>query len=153
MNFLAAILLMHLDEENAFWMFVQMMKRYSLDGLYIESAPLMQQILRKLDYWMKEFLPKLHTHFKRQDISVSIFASQWLRTLFSYNFPIEIVFRIWDLFLLEGTDFLIWISLITLDACQDELLQLRTVEIMNLLKSLPENSFMTLSQHLNSDSQ
>jgi len=149
MNFLAAVLCMQLDEENAFWLFVQLMKKYSLEGFYTESAPLLQQTLKKFDYWMAELLPKLHDHFKREGIAVSIFASQWFRTLFSYNFPIDIVFRIWDVFLLEGIDFLIWIGLITLDACQEQLLHLHTMDILNFFKHLPKESFVSLAQQLN----
>lgn len=55
---------------------------------------------------------------KSKGISIEIFSSQWLRTLYSYNFPLEIVFRIWDVFFVEGMDFLIWVGLILLDSCK-----------------------------------
>jgi len=153
MNFLAAILLMHMDEEPAFWLFVQLMKKYSLDGFFTNTAPLLGQCAQKFDYWMNELLPQLYAHFQDEGIAVSIFASQWLKTLYSYNFPLEIVFRIWDVFLLEGTDFLIWIGLITLDACQDQLLNLHAIDILNYLKNLPEPCFTYLAQHLNAQTR
>jgi len=153
MNFLVAILLMHMNEENAFWLFVQLMKKYSLDGFFTNTTPLLELCLKKFDYWMSELLPQLRQHFIDEGIEVSIFASQWLRTLYSYNFPLEIVFRIWDVFLLEGTDFLIWVGLITLDSCQDDLLKLRAMDILNYLKNLPETSFTTLAQHLNAQTK
>jgi len=153
MNFLVAILLMHMNEENAFWLFVQLMKKYSLDGFFTNTTPLLELCLKKFDYWMSELLPQLHQHFKDEGIAVTIFASQWLRTLYSYNFPLEIVFRIWDVFLLEGTDFLIWVGLITLDSCQDELFKLHAMDILNYLKNLPDTSFTTLAQHLNAQTK
>jgi len=148
MNFLVAILLMHLDEENAFWLFVQLMKKYSLDGFFTGKTPLLEQCLRKFDYWLGELLPQLQEHFLNEGIVISIFSSQWLKTLYSYNFPLDIVFRIWDVFLMEGTDFLIWVGLIALDSLEEQLLKLHAMEINNLLKNLPEGSFNALAQHL-----
>jgi len=120
---------------------------------FTNTTPLLELCLKKFDYWMSELLPQLRQHFIDEGIAVSIFASQWLRTLYSYNFPLEIVFRIWDVFLLEGTDFLIWVGLITLDSCQDDLLKLRAMDILNYLKNLPETSFTTLAQHLNAQTK
>jgi len=153
MNFLAAILLIHMDEENAFWCFVQLMKKYSLEGFFTNTTPLLDAVLKKFDYWMSELLPQLHDHFKDEGIAVSIVASQWFKTIFSYNFPLEIVFRIWDVFLLEGTDFLIWVGLVTLESCQEQLLLLKAMDTLNFLKKLPEGTFAALSSHLNAQTK
>jgi hypothetical protein len=47
----------------------------------------------------------------REGITVEIFANQWFLTLYSYNFPLNYVFRIWDLFLSEGIDFILTMAL------------------------------------------
>lgn len=98
MNFIAGVLLLHLDEENAFWLMVQMMKKYSIEKFYMRESQWMTECIERFDRWLKELLPDLHSHLKRENIAAEIFFSQWLRTVFTYGFPLGIVFRIWDIF-------------------------------------------------------
>jgi len=47
-----------------------------------------------------------------------MYASEWFSTVFSYNFPLEYTARIWDVFLLEGVDYLLNICLALLFVSQ-----------------------------------
>lgn len=36
---------------------------------------------------------------------MAIFAVQWMRTLFALDFELSVVFRLWDLFFVQGLEF------------------------------------------------
>lgn len=46
-------------------------------------------------------MPDLLAHFEDLGIEVHMFASQWFLTLFTAKFPLNVVFYIIDLFLLQ----------------------------------------------------
>jgi len=144
MNFIGAILLMQMNEESAFWLFIQLMKNYGINELYRNDTNYLQDWMKEFDKWFIRILPKLYHHFKAELVSFEIYASQWFRTIFSYNFPLEMIFRIWDVFLMEGTDFLIWVSLALFSQSEEQLLKMHTMEIMKYFTQIPETSFEAL---------
>lgn len=36
---------------------------------------------------------------------MAIFASQWIRTLFALDFELSVAFRLWDIFFVQGLEF------------------------------------------------
>ena len=42
------------------------------------------------------------SHFARLGLHPSMYAAQWVLTIFTYNFPFALVVRVLDAFLLEG---------------------------------------------------
>jgi hypothetical protein len=63
-----------------------------------------------------------------------MFASEWFSTVFSYNFPLEITARIWDVFLLEGMNYLLQLSLAILKVSAPALVKLKFEKIIMYLK-------------------
>jgi len=75
----------------------------------------------------------LHVHFLRQGIKSSMFCSQWFLTLFSYRFPLDIVFRIFDNCLASGIEAIFSFSLCLLAKNEEKLLSLKFDEILAFL--------------------
>jgi hypothetical protein len=75
-------------------------------------------------------LPVLHVHFLRQGIKSSMYTSQWFLTLFSYRFPMDIVFRIYDNILASGVEAIFAFSLVLLYKNEAALLALKFDEIL-----------------------
>jgi len=144
MNFIVAILLMQMDEENAFWLFIQLMKSYEINQLFKGDSDYLQKWMKEFDKWFQRTLPKLYHHFKAEMVVFEIYITQWFRTIFSYSFPLEMIFRIWDVFLVEGTDFLLWVALALFNQSEDQLLTMNTMEIMKYFTKLPETTFGAL---------
>jgi len=84
---------------------------------------------------VEEQLPVLHVHFLRQGVKSSMFASQWFLTLFSYRFPLEIVFRIFDNCLATGIEAMFRFALVLLVKNEDVLLDLKFDDILSFFKS------------------
>jgi len=55
--------------------------------------------------------PDLFKHFESFSIIPNIYAMKWYLKLFVDSFPMDVLLRLWDIFLYEGFDILYTISL------------------------------------------
>ncbi|PRD18672.1 UNVERIFIED_CONTAM: tbc1d2b, partial [Trichonephila clavipes] len=103
LNRLAAIALLFMDEEDAFWCLVAIIKFIMPDGYYTRTlitSHVDQKVLKDI---MIDKLPRLHAHFEQNNVDLSLFTFNWFLTIFVDNVPVEIYLRIWDVFLYEGS--------------------------------------------------
>lgn len=75
MSFICGVLLFYLNEEDAFWMFVQLNKTYMLGDLFTPGLPLLQNLVYKLDRLTQILLPELFLHLVRTIRELSFVAS------------------------------------------------------------------------------
>jgi hypothetical protein len=82
-------------------------------------------------------MPKLHAHLVAENCSPSMYATQWFVTLFSYSLPFDVVLRIWDVAMLEGTKAIFRVALALLLTQQEALLKLPFEELVPALRRAP----------------
>ncbi|XP_018572727.1 rab GTPase-activating protein 1-like isoform X2 [Anoplophora glabripennis] len=139
LSFLAATLLLHMPEEQAFCVLVKLMYDYRLRDLYKDGFDNLYLRLFQLNKLMEEQLTPLWVHFREHHIETHMFASQWFLTLFTARFPLYFVFHIIDVFLLQGIDTLFQVALALLMLCKRDLLQLDFEGILKYFRvSLPK---------------
>ncbi|XP_055297709.1 rab GTPase-activating protein 1-like isoform X3 [Sitodiplosis mosellana] len=131
LTFIAASLLLHMPEEEAFCVLVQLMYEYRLRDLYKDGFEMLYVRLYQLNRLMKDQLPKLHEHFEQNGVETHMFASQWFLTLFTARFPLYLVFHILDVFFLDGMQILFQIAVTLLNEFESEL---RTLDFEGILK-------------------
>lgn len=131
MNRLAAMALLVLPEEEAFWCLVAIIQCIMPKDYYLK--PWLAQVdCLVLGDLLEKKLPRLHKHLVTNDIQLSLFT--WFFTIFVDGFRPELMLRIWDCFLLEGDKVLFRFALSILQITQDDLLAM--------------NDFSTMSSHL-----
>ncbi|KAF8200794.1 rab-GTPase-TBC domain-containing protein [Pholiota molesta] len=133
--FIVAILLLNMPDEEAFSLLVRLMSVYDLQGHFLPEMPKLQLRLFQFDRLVEELLPVLHVHFLRQGVKSSMFCSQWFLTLFSYRFPLEIVFRIYDSCLANGIEAIFGFSVMLLKKNEEALLSLKFDEILAFMNN------------------
>ncbi|PBK74353.1 RabGAP/TBC [Armillaria solidipes] len=133
--FIVAILLLNMPDEEAFSLLVRLMYVYDLRGHFLPEMPKLQLRLFQFDRLVEELLPVLHIHFLRQGVKSSMFCSQWFLTMFSYRFPLDIVFRIYDNCLANGIEAIFGFSIALLHKNEDLLLGLKFDEILTFLNT------------------
>ena len=103
MNFVTAMMLTFLSEEEAFWLLVVVMnnKPYKLRELFAEDMRGTLELLYIAEKLIKQFVPKLAKHLDKEGLHVSMFITPWLLTLYTSTFPFDLVVRVWDSFLVE----------------------------------------------------
>ena len=77
-------------------------KKHTLADLYRPEMPKVGQAMFIFQKLLSHFFPRIFDHFEKEGMHPTMYASQWFVTIFSYNFPFEVVTRIWDIFLFEG---------------------------------------------------
>ncbi|XP_054459509.1 rab GTPase-activating protein 1-like isoform X2 [Anoplopoma fimbria] len=122
-SFLAAVLLLHMPEEQAFCVLVKIMYDYGLRALYKNNFEDLHCKFYQLERLMQDLLPDLWSHFQKLNLEAHMYASQWFLTLFTAKFPLCMVFHITDLLLCEGLSIIFNVALALLKTSKEDLLQ------------------------------
>ncbi|CAN0909345.1 TBC1 domain family member 9 [Linum grandiflorum] len=101
MNFFAALLLLLMSEENAFWTFMGILDDY-FDGYYSEEMIEYEVDQLVFEELVRDRFPKLANHLDYLGVQVSSFSGQWFLSIYMNMLPWESVLRVWDVLLFEG---------------------------------------------------
>ncbi|KAL2077849.1 hypothetical protein ACEWY4_027353 [Coilia grayii] len=107
----AAVLLMNMPAEEAFWCLVQISELY-LPGYY---SPLLEGVLfdaAMLPWVLKRACPAAHRHLQRQGVEPLMFATDWLMCLYTRHLPFNTLLRVWDLFFCYGVRVLFQVAVV-----------------------------------------
>lgn len=101
-NFIVGLLLLHFEEEQAFWLFVTIVEDILPQNFYnpqLKGTLIDSYVMKEL---IKEKLPKLNAHWEKIGYDVSLFANTWMMKLFCVDFPVESTLEAWDLLFTNG---------------------------------------------------
>lgn len=86
----STLLLVHADEEEAFWVLSAIIERILPDDFFSPSLlPSRACPLVLLDY-VQELLPRLHTHLVDLGVDLAAICFSWFLSLFTDCLPIEV---------------------------------------------------------------
>eukprot|EP00947_MAST-08B_sp_MAST-8B-sp1_P003729 g3729.t1 len=121
MNVLAAFLLLHLDEEEAFWSLAVLVQL--LLPSYFEprmrGVRVDQRILGRL---VQTHLPALHTHLEQLGVDAGVLTFRWFMTMFVGILPVPVTLRIWDAAFFFGGHVVFQVALELLSRLQADVL-------------------------------
>ena len=108
-----------------------------MKGLFGEGMKEAHQVLYVAEKLIAQFNPKLSKHFDKEGIHITMFATQWLLTMYTSSFPFHFVTRVWDCFLSEGWKVAYRVMLALLERASPILMKLRFEDILEYFKELP----------------
>ncbi|KAL8176606.1 UNVERIFIED_CONTAM: hypothetical protein K2H54_036909 [Gekko kuhli] len=136
----AAVLLMNMPAEQAFWCLVQICDKY-LPGYYsagLEAIQLDGEIFFAL---LRRVSPIAYRHLKRYKIDPILYMTEWFMCIFSRTLPWCSVLRVWDMFFCEGVKIVFRVGLVLLRNTLGSVDKLRSCqgmyETMEKLRNLP----------------
>ncbi|XP_041467482.1 TBC1 domain family member 2B-like [Lytechinus variegatus] len=139
LNRVAAIALLYLEEEDAFWCLIAIVEYIMPMDYYSKTligSQTDQRVFREL---LAEKIPRLHAHFEEYSIDLSLVTFNWFVTCFCDNIPAETMLRIWDTFLSEGNKVLFRFSLAAFKFFEEEMLKQNDyLRIFAFLRRMPE---------------
>ncbi|MGH0154639.1 UNVERIFIED_CONTAM: hypothetical protein FKN15_036946 [Acipenser sinensis] len=104
---LAALALLVLkDEEDAFWCLVAVVEIIMPQDYYSKTLTASQADQRVFRDFLAEKMPRLTAHFKEHSIDHSLITFNWFLVVFVESLVSDILLRVWDAFLYEGTKLL-----------------------------------------------
>ena len=123
MNFLAAFLLLQMDEEGAFWMMCALTENLLPEYYTAEMIGVRVDCLVLTDLLARhDALAPVLAALQELDLDLSIVSTQWLLLAFLNTLPTETTLRVWDLFFAVGSRALLASALATLRIVQGPLL-------------------------------
>ncbi|KAF9988623.1 GTPase-activating protein [Mortierella antarctica] len=135
LSFVVGPLLLNMPDEEAFCMLVRMMSNYEMRGHYTPDMSTLQLRLYQFEQLMEETIPLVYKHLRNQGIRSTMYASQWFMTLFAYKFPLELVFRVYDIILVEGIESMLRFAIALLKINHDKILGLDFEVLIEFLKN------------------
>ncbi|XP_025744225.1 TBC1 domain family member 2A isoform X2 [Callorhinus ursinus] len=104
LNRLAAIALLVLEEEeSAFWCLVAIVETIMPADYYSKTLMSSQVDQRVLQDLLLEKLPRLMAHLGQHHVDLSFITFNWFLVVFADSLISNILLRVWDAFLYEGT--------------------------------------------------
>nr|XP_060611667.1 TBC1 domain family member 2B [Anolis sagrei ordinatus] len=134
LNRLAAIALLYLEEEDAFWCLVTIVEVFMPRDYYTKTLLGSQVDQRVFKDLMGEKLPRLATHFELHRVDYSLITFNWFLVVFVDSVVSDILFRIWDAFLYEGPKVIFRYALALFKYKEEEILKLQ--DSMSIFKYL-----------------
>ena len=125
MNYIVAFLLKisNYNEVMTFYFFRNILD--DIKGYFEEGFPLLNKNVEIFESYFRELYPKIYKHFKKYEIINEFYITKWLQTLLTLFLPFEELSIIWDVLLIRGFDFIIFICLAFFDFIEDNLLKLK----------------------------
>ncbi|XP_037051277.1 uncharacterized protein LOC119085120 [Bradysia coprophila] len=132
MSGVAGVLLMYMNEEEAFWALCTILsdKRYAMHGLYIEGFPKLTRFLAHHDKIIAKFLPKLKQHFDQYNLDSILYSLKWFFVIFIERIPFSLCLRVWDIYLLDGERVVTAMAYTILRLHKNKLLKLKDMDLI-----------------------
>nr|XP_057931384.1 TBC1 domain family member 2B isoform X1 [Doryrhamphus excisus] len=125
LNRLAAIALLYLDQEDAFWSLIAIVEVFMPRDYYTKTLLGSQVDQRVFKDLMSEKLPRLHAHFEQHKVDFSLITFNWFLVVFVDSVVSDILFKIWDAFLYEGPKIIFRFALALFKYKEEEFLKLQ----------------------------
>ena len=140
MSYLAATLLVHMDQYHAFVCFTNLMSQSFFQDLFKMDIPRILKHLQIYELLFSMHLPTLFNEIvKVHEISAEIYLLDWFLTAFTKTLPFHIATRVWDGFLLEGEIFLFRTAISILKVSKSKLKNASFEKYVSILRNLPRD--------------
>ncbi|RPD54813.1 TBC-domain-containing protein [Lentinus tigrinus ALCF2SS1-7] len=134
----STLLLVHADQEEAFWVLTAIIERILPEDFFSPSLLSSRACPMVLLDYVRELMPKLSAHLVELSVDLGAICFSWFLSLFTDCLPIETLFRVWDVFMVDGVDVLFRIAFAILRTNEQELLRCSSIPAVYVaLESLP----------------
>lgn len=148
MGFLAGLFILYLDENRAFWMFCAAMQQQhahksgqeevALRCLYLPQMVEASRVLHVFGRLGAKHLGKLWTHLMAENMHPTMYATEWLMTMFCRGFSFDLVTRVMDVYLVEGYKIVYRVGLALIKNIKKKLMESGFEDIMQILRGIAD---------------
>ncbi|XP_068168506.1 uncharacterized protein si:dkeyp-19e1.3 [Antennarius striatus] len=143
MSQIAAMLLMYLNEEDAFWALSQLLTdcKHAMHGFFIPGFPKLQRFQTHHELILSKMLPKLKKHLDKEQMTSGIYTTKWFLQCFIDRTPFTLTLRLWDIYILEGEKMLTAMAYTTFKLHKKRIQKLQLEELREFLQEQLAVSF------------
>ncbi|RVE56494.1 hypothetical protein OJAV_G00221990 [Oryzias javanicus] len=143
MSQITALLLIYMNEEDAFWALVKLLsgQKHAMHGFFVPGFPKLMRFQEHHDRILKKTMPKLKQHLDNQEVFTSLYTMKWFFQCFLDRTPFTLTLRIWDIYILEGERLLPAMSYTILKLHKKHLMKLSMEELVEFLQVTLSKNF------------
>ncbi|XP_051975777.1 USP6 N-terminal-like protein [Xyrauchen texanus] len=143
MSQIAAILLMYMNEEDAFWALSQLLTngKHAMHGFFIPGFPKLLRFQAHHDQILSKLLPKLKKHLDKEQMSTGFYSTKWFLQCFIDRTPFTLTLRLWDIYILEGEKVLTAMAYTVLKLHKKHLQKMSLEDLREFLQERIASSF------------
>ncbi|RXM35846.1 USP6 N-terminal-like protein [Acipenser ruthenus] len=143
MSQITALLLIYMNEEDAFWALVKLLsgQKHAMHGFFVPGFPKLLRFQEHHERILKKMMPKLKQHLDSQDVFTSLYTMKWFFQCFLDRTPFTLTLRIWDIYILEGEKILTAMSYTILKLHKKHLMKLSMEELVGFLQETLSKDF------------
>lgn len=143
MSQITALLLMYMNEEDAFWALVKLFSgpKHAMHGFFVHGFPKLLRFQEHHEKILSKFLSKLKQHLDSQEIYTSFYTMKWFFQCFLDRTPFRLNLRIWDIYIFEGERILTAMSYTILKLHKKHLMKLSMEELVEFLQETLAKDF------------
>lgn len=136
MSQIAAMLLMYLNEEDAFWALSQLLNngKHAMHGFFIPGFPKLHRFQTHHELILSKMMPKLKKHLDKEQMTTGIYTTKWFLQCFIDRSPFTLTLRLWDIYILEGEKMLTAMAYTTLKMHKKRLQKLPLEDLREFLQ-------------------
>uniref|UniRef100_A0A671N3P8 USP6 N-terminal-like protein n=1 Tax=Sinocyclocheilus anshuiensis TaxID=1608454 RepID=A0A671N3P8_9TELE len=136
MSQITALLLIYMNEEDAFWALVKLLsgQKHTMHGFFVPGFPKLMRFQEHHERILQKMMPKLKQHLDNQEVYTSLYTMKWFFQCFLDRTPFTLTLRIWDIYILEGERVLTAMSYTILKLHKKMLLKLSMEELVKFLQ-------------------
>ncbi|GAB6033289.1 ecotropic viral integration site, variant 3 [Chamberlinius hualienensis] len=151
LSFIAGVLLLHMEEEQAFEMLKHMLFVLGVRRQFKPDMVALQIQMYQLSRLIHDQHKDLYDHFEKHEIAATLYAAPWFLTLFASQFPLGFVARVFDLLFLYGIEVVFKIAVVLLGNHKELIIQCYSFEtVMEFLKTtLPSMGIIQMERVFN----
>nr|XP_057932921.1 USP6 N-terminal-like protein [Doryrhamphus excisus] len=145
MSQIAALLLMYMNEEEAFWALTLLLtdRKHAMHGFFVPGFPKLQRFQAHHDQIISKLIPNLKKHLDKEQMSAGIYTPKWFMQCFIDRTPFTLTLRLWDVFILEGEKLLSAMSYTILKIHKKRLLKMSLDELREFLQERIAQTFFS----------
>lgn len=138
MGFIVGMLLTFMPDDEAFYCFQATLEdpKYNLRQMYLGSMIGVQRSLYVFGELGRRHLGRLWIHLTGEGVHPTMFATEWLMTMFTRGFSFDLAGRVWEIYLNEGYKIVYRVGLAILKNVESELLAASFEGIMAILREI-----------------
>ena len=136
MNFIIGFILKstNFDEIKAFYFIKYIFPE--IKGYFEQGFHLLKKNINIFYKLFSKLYPRLDSHFRKNDVFAQFWVGKWFQNLFTISLPFDELCYIWDLLLIKGFDFSIYLCLSIIDCLEKYLIDLNdSSDILSHLKN------------------
>ncbi|XP_060745048.1 USP6 N-terminal-like protein isoform X2 [Tachysurus vachellii] len=143
MSQITALLLIYMNEEDAFWALVKLLsgQRHTMHGFFVPGFPKLLRFQEHHDRILKKMMPKLKQHLDNQEVFTSLYTMKWFFQCFLDRTPFTLTLRIWDIYILEGERVLPAMSYTILKLHKKTLMKFSMEDLVEFLQATLSKDF------------